>query len=376
MSIGFLFFGVICKAQDSAAVVGLLHQKEYARAKEAADKLAAENELAENYLLKAVVYDSVAKSPAAASLVADARWQAFSALQKAALLKNEYVFKQGQELAWDLYNGFITEALVNFNMAAERNEKAGFETALAVFKKAEKVNAFLYNMKWDSVLVHPLLLSFISKSAVYAENEEDAVFYCKKTVDEIRVNIKAAFGNEIIYQWLLYYYSNRKEGAAFTKYLELAKAAYPANPVAFLPTEIDWLRQQQDYKTLFARYDQLIADNAKNDSYKMAYSRDIFNSLWPKAYGNFKTPAQLIAILKPLTASKDKATEASLLLAKTYINMAQESLNNSATYKNLLQFSNNYLYKVISNKKGDNTTEKNEAKRMLAKNLLTLNRLK
>lgn len=381
--IGFLFFGVVCKAQDSAAVMTLLHQKEYARAKEAADKLAVENEVAENYLLKAVVYDSVAKSPAAGSLVADARWQAFAALQKAALIKNEYVFKQGQELARDLYNGFITEGLVNFNMAAERNEKVGFETALLIFKKAEKVNAFLHYMKWDSVLVHPLLLSFISKAAIYSENEVDALFYCNKMIDEITLNKNTATGNEIIYHWLLYYYNNSKDVAAFTKYLELAKAAYPANKQYFLLAEIDWLRQQQDYKTLFARYDELIAGNDKNDYYKMAYCMDIFNSLWPKAASGYKTPAELIALLKPVTTGKEKAAEASLLLAKTYINMAQDVLSDlklrrnakpaviadyKTQYKKLLLLSNQYLQKIIVNKANLYRPERKEAKRLQAAN--------
>ncbi len=374
ISIGFLFLMEYSTAQDSVAIKTLLSQKEYAHAKEAVDKLAAGTETAENYFLKAIVYDSIAKKPEANNLLPDARWQAFTALQKAAVLKNEYVLRQGQELAGDLYSGFINEGLANFNTAVDRSSKAGFENALAIFKKAEKVNEFGYRLKWDSVPLNSLLLSFLTKSAINAENETDALIYSKKILDINSDSKPIVAGKEIAYQWLLYYYSSRKEGETFNKYLALAKAAYPGN-VIFALAEMDGLRQQKDYAGLFKKYQQLITADPGNLQYKLAYCSDIFNSLWPtKAAGAPVSAAQLIDILKPLTGSKETAVKANLLLAKTYINLAQEILtgagnaNTKVRYKNYLAISNKYLQRIIAAKENTNKPEWKEAKRLLLTN--------
>ena len=377
ISIGFLFLMECSAAQDSIAIKGLLSQKEYAHAKEAVDKLVAETETAEGYLLKAVVYDSIAKSPGASNLLPDARWQAFTALQKAAALKNEYVLRQGQELAGDLYSGFINEGLANFNTAVDRSSKAGFENALAIFKKAEKVNEFSYRLKWDSVPLNFLLLSFLTKSAINAENETDALIYSKKITDINSDSKPIVTGKEIAYEWLLYYYSSRKEGEIFNKYLALAKAAYPGNAY-FALAEMDGLRQQKDYAGLFKMYQQLINAEPGNPQYKLAYCNDIFSSLWPaKAAGASVNATELIDILKSLTGAKETAARANLLLAKTYINVAQDILtgtNHSSTqviktrYNNYLVLSNKCLQRIITAKENTNKPEWKEAKRLLLAN--------
>lgn len=373
--IGFLFFTLAANAQDAAAITAMLKQKEYARAKEAVDKLTSENETAENYFLKAIVYDSISNNVEVSRLLAEPRLLAFNALKKSAAINNEYVFNKGRELAADLQLGFINEGLANFNIAAERNSKPGFENALVLFKKAAQVNEFIYQIKWDSISLQPLLLSLLSKSAIYAEKEEDALIYSKKIIDKNSANKPLVTGQEIIYQWLLYYYSNRKEADTFNKYLVLAKAAYPASQY-FVLVEMDWLRQQGDYTALFEKYRELMTAEPLNLQYKLAYSSDVFNSLWPvKVAGANITAAELIAILKPLTGAKQTATKAKLLLAKTYTNMARDVLaelkrtNNQALKKqhsNYLVLANKYLQQIITAKENVNRPEWKEAKQLLA----------
>jgi hypothetical protein len=369
--IGFLFFIVTVNAQDGTAIKNMLQQKNYAHAKEAVDKLVVEKETEENYFLKAVVYDSIAKSQFADGLLADARWQAFLALQKAALVYKQYVYEKGKYLCDDLTLGFINEGLANFNAAADRNNKAGFETAWTFFKKASAINEFGYALKWDSAAVNPLLLLLLAKSSIYAEKESDALVYCKKIIDNNPAGKPLVTGNEIIYQWLLYYYSNRKDEENFDKYLPLAKAAYPANQYFFL-AEMDWLRQQQYYTRLFKKYQDLIKAEPGNLQYRLAFSTDIFNSLWPvKNAGATIKATELVIILKPLIANKQTDIKASLLLAKTYINMAQDVLVKKER-QNYLQLSNKYLRQIINAKENANKPERKEAKQLMVTNAKAL----
>lgn len=366
--IGFLFFLGFGKAQDSTSIIQLLQQKKYALAKDAVDRLLTEKETATRYMLKALVYDSIAKSPASNGLLADGRWQSFLALKKAISLYNGTGTFQGQQLAQDLYNGFIQEGLANFNAAVEKNDKLLFETALSVFKKAEQVNGFQHQQNWEAPASNLLLASYLSKSAIYAEKEGDAEFYSKKYIDNTEART-----SEIVYQWLLYYYSKRKDTEAFYKYLDKAKAVYP-NSNFFLLTEIDWLRQQLQYDTLFTRYQQLITANPSNPKYQLAYCRDIFNSLWPINTGAGKTAEELINLVKPLVRKKETETEACLLLAKSYSNMARQNLTpptNNDLAKSYLKFANNYLQKVISN--NSNIQHKKEGNKLLAANKKILN---
>ncbi len=374
-SIGFLFFTAFSNAQDSAAIIHLLMVKEFAQAKEAVDKQVSDNSTAVNLVLKAVVYDSLAKNPAAHGLSASPRDESFAALQQVAGIDEDYILRNTEALAKDLYAGFVFEGMSYFNNAAERKDKSSFAKALETFKSAAVAGRFLYKYKWAESELNPALLTYLSKAAIYADKEEDAIFYSKKIVDEKDTNQQQRSNYEIVYQWLIYYFNNRKDTAAVSKYLAVAKQLYPQSTY-FLLTEIDWLRQKQDYSTLFERYRVLIEKEPTNNRYKLAYARDIFNSLWPNKLDGGRPAAELIAVLEYLAGKAETATEASMLLAKAYINMAKQYASNKNIYKSFLELSNRYLRKISSNKTGAGVAERKEARQLLVINSRALSRMK
>lgn len=397
LSIGFLFLGGWLAAQDLPRIKELLHEKRLAEAKEAVDSLVVFEQSAVALLIKAEVYNAVASDISFRKLAPDARWEAFQALQKAVLAYKEYsnhqVTADSFRLVFDLYNGYTAEGMQYYNAGAERDDKTSFATALTHFKKAAAVSQFIYSNNWGKTETDTLNLLYLSKSAINAEKEEDALFYSKKIADNYLQYSPFKNHYEIIYQWLVYYYKERKEPESFTKYLALAKEQFPLSTYFDL-AEIDWLREQQDYALLFTKYRQLLQAEPANNTYRLAYYRDQFMYLWGPGASN--QPNKLVTVkalvngLQQLAAGNKEngvTMNARLLLAKVYINQAQdlhkELLMRSTTdpkvtgsykkrYRDLLLLSNKYLKQITTVKTMQHQATGREAAQLLTANLIAL----
>lgn len=394
LSIGFLFVGTCLKAQDSARIMELLAKKELARAKEAVDSAAITHPSAAVFLLKATVYHAVSTDAAAKNITIDARWEAFQALQKALLSDKEYINSllepTNYKIAYDLYDGYTLEGIQYYNAGAERDDKINFTNALSDFKKAAAISQFIYSSKWGKSEVDTLNLYYLSKSAINIEKEEDAVFYSKKIVDNNFIHPALKNFYEIIYQWLVYYYKSRKEAAPFAKYLALAKEQFPLSAY-FRLAEMDWLREQRQYPELFKKYKEMLLAEPANSNYRLAYYRDQFMYVWGAGQENKLVNVKaLISGLQQLTAGSNQslvALNAKLLLAKIYINQAQDVTRElmmrsttdpkiSATYKmryrNSLLLSNKYLKQIAAVKSPQTQSISREAAQLLANNSVAL----
>jgi tetratricopeptide (TPR) repeat protein len=376
-SIGFLFFAINVAAQSDTIALKFLNEKDYPRAKQAVEALVADEPTAEHHFLKAIVYDSIAKSLIADGLLPDARWQSFLALQQAALLKNEYVSANGKGLASDLRNGFLANGMAMFNSAVDRRSKTGFETALGIFKNANSVNEFICKYAWGCEALFDTINTLSAKSAIYADKEEDALIFSKKIVDKID-NFNNIVNVEDLYKWLVYYHSSKKDATQFERYLQEAKALYPQNNY-FVLTEIDWLRSSKQYAKLLELYFGLIAKEPNNPQYKLAYCNDVFNALWPtRKPGVTQTSADLITSLKTLRKNNSTALKANFLLAKTYTNIALDSASQPISIinkKNFLQLSNRILQSIINTKQYQNKPEWREAKLLIKINNKLIQRI-
>lgn len=398
LSIGFLFLGGCLAAQDLPRIKELLHQRKLAEAKEAVDSLMTfEQPAAATFLIKAEVYSAVGNDIAFRKLAPDARWEAFQSLQKAVLADKEYTNHQvtgdSCRLVFDLYNGYTTEGMQYYNAGAERDDKASFATALTHFKKAAAVSQFIYSNKWGKTEIDTLNILYLSKSSINADKEEDAVFYSKKIADNNLQYPPFKSHYEIIYQWLVYYYKERKELESFIKYLALAKEQFPLSAYFDL-AEIDWLREQREYALLFTKYKQLLQAEPASNVYRLSYYRDQFMYLWGP--GGSNQPNKLVPVkalvngLQQLAAGNNQngvAMNARLLLAKVYINQAQdlskELLMRSTTdpkvtgsykkrYRDLLLLSNRYLKQITAVKTMQLQATGREAAQLLTVNLVAL----
>lgn len=375
--IGFLFFSSISVAQLVADARLYLAQKDYPRAKDAIDSYLQINpDDASTLLLKASIYNQLGKDADARYLVADARYDAFQALQRAVLLNKILVedsFNRNYGLPLDLYNGFTNDGINYFNAGMERNDKTVFNQAVNLFKKAGQISHFIYSNGWGLTLVDTINLYFTAKAAINAGNEAVALEYSKKIADAGIVSTQNKYGFESIYQWLVYNYKQKKEADNFKKYTEIALLKFPES-VYFNLINIDWLRMQRNYSEMFNSYKQVINNHPGNFRLQLAYYNDIFNYLYKskeQVTDRFRFENELEKGLNQFLKKVISSTEARLLLAKNYINQA--NLNrNAITRKSLLIKSNAVLNELTQKYCSINSEHCKEGKALLKSNLKLL----
>ena len=329
--IGFLFFMGVIKAQDMSSAKLLLQQKDYARAKEAVDNLVLIPDAnAAIWLLKADVYNTISKDTDARNLVADARQEAFQALQKAMQLNpgevNTQLKSSGFGLPFDLYNSYTNTGLTFFNAGVERNDIGSYKEALTNFKQAGLISRYIYANGWGLSATDTVNLYYTVKTAINTDKEEDAVFYCKKIIDNNITETVAQNDFENIYQWLVYYYKTKQDKAYFIKYADAGMKAFP-NSSYFNLSYLDWYRQQKDYANLLAQYKILFAKDDANGKYQLDYYSDIFNYLYQgktEITNKKQYQTQLTNGLTGYLKLNPASTAARLLLAKFYINQATD----------------------------------------------------
>jgi hypothetical protein len=331
--IGFLFFTIFCKAQNLSTAKAFFEQKDFARAKESVDSFVLINENnAEGWLLKANIYNAISKDGDARYLAADSRMEALEALKKAKQLNADFVNEQlkpnNYSLAFDLYNGYTSEGLAYFNAGAERNDKGSYNEALNKFKNARLVSNYIYTNGWGLSAIDTSNIFYSAKAAINAGKETEALYFAKKIADAGISETAASKGFESIYQWLVYYYKQQKDAENFNKYAAIAMQKFPSS-VYFNLIMIDWLRQQNDYPNLFVAYAALLKKQP-NSKYQFAYLNDVFNYLYEsKAEINDrglyegKLKSGLLEYIKLNTVAAD----AKLLLAKMYINEANDLMH-------------------------------------------------
>jgi hypothetical protein len=393
--IGFLFFMAAVQAQDLNNIKQLLQQKNFARAKESIDSFVEiNNTKAEGWLLKATVYNAISKNPATKYLVADAKMEAFKALQKAVQLNKDAVNEQmkqgGYSLPFDLYNGYTNQGVAYFNAGAERNDKASYEEALNNFKKAGLVSNSIVINGWGLSAIDTNNLYYCAKAAINAGKEDDAALFAKKIADASITQSIYSKGFEPIYQWLVYNYKQKQDGENLDKYAKMGMKQFPAS-VYFNLIYIDWLRQQKDYSNMFAFYQDVFKKQPNNSKYQLAYYNDVFNYLYQSGEpvndrANYEK--LLSAGLLQYIKTNPSSAEGRLLLGKLYINQANDVAKQIATnspkdaktlngYKlaqeNLLLKSNKYLLEIINKFSKPGATVYIDALQLVVANFKMLN---
>jgi hypothetical protein len=393
--IGFLFFMAAVQAQDLGYIKQLLQQKDFVHAKESIDSFVEiNNTTAEGWLLKAAVYNAISKAPATKDLVADAKMEAFKALQKAVQLNKDAVNEQLKQtdysLPFDLYNGYSNQGVAYFNAGAERNDKASYAEALNNFKKAGLVGNYININGWGLSAIDTNNLYYCAKAAINAGKEDDAALFAKKIADNGITQSLSSKGFESIYQWLAYNYKQKQDGENLLKYATLGTKQFPAS-VYFNLIYIDWLRQQKDYNNMLALYQDVFKKQPNNGKYELAYYNDVFNYLYQSGgpvSDQVKYEKILSAGLPQYLKTNPASAEGRLLLGKFYINqandVAKESLANpaanatilngyKAAQRNLLLKSNKYLLEIVNKFSKPGATVYIDALQLVVGNFKALN---
>jgi len=235
ITIGFLLLiciGTTAKAQDFkkvrsalllSQVGGATGAPKLEEAKTELDKALADPKSqnnAEAYLLKAEVLGSIAANPDLKAKYPNADLEGLEALKKylelepaeTKLKEDKYVGVNG------IYGSLFASGVKEYNAK-------NWDSAYNKFKYVAELGDLFTSRKWSSS-------SFDTTSYLYAgvtaqnakKNEEAAKYYGRIAENKIK-----GPDYEGIYDFLVKYYLNNNNQAEFTKYLALAKEAYPEN---------------------------------------------------------------------------------------------------------------------------------------------------
>lgn len=384
--IGFLFLLHQIQAQGNLTYTGQLYQnKELARAKESIDSLVLLNpDAPEAWALKAAIYNSISKDVHTKNLVADAKMEAFQALKKAGITDSAH------SIALDLYNGYTNDGLTAFNIATAQNSIAFFREALNDFKNAGLIRSYINTISPGIAVLDTVNLYYTTKSAIFADKEEDAILYSKIIIDSKIVNLGAFHDIEIVYKWLVYHYKSKSDWTNFIFYIKQSLEAFPES-VYYNLLYADRCRQLKDYPGLFEQYRQIFKKESNPNNYRLAYYQDLYNYVYESKTAPGDRKSYQAALLKGLIAFlKQKPTEptANLLMGKYYINQAavvtHEMMIRSTTDPHIMNTyksrvadqykkSNRYLLTIIKNNKALPSKNYIEALQLLIANFRMLN---
>ncbi len=269
-------------AQDAKKIKTYLDAKQYDKAKAEVDAAISKNpnDLMALYY-KSKVYVALASDPQFKISVPDAREQAFEAFKRA--MDNDkdnkvlLIAVQDQyRPIFDLYGGYYDAGAAAFNAGTSSGNKADFDQALTMFKNSDRVGRYIYSKKWALSEIDTQLVLTMGKAAINAGKKEEAAAYLKTLAD---ANISGTVNDKtsylLPYQWLSFYYKEKKDDANFLKYIALGKRNFPKDDY-FDALMLDYYRDKKDYDALFKKYDEVIAAYPDSIQYHFNYANEAF----------------------------------------------------------------------------------------------------
>ena len=227
-----LTIATITKAQDykkvreafvMAQIPGTAGQAKLEEAKTQLDKVLADPKAegkAETYALKAEILGTIAGNEALKAKYPTADMDAIIALKKYLELEpNEAKIKE------DHYAGVNSAYSSLFSSGVKYYNEKNWDSAFSKFKNVVELGDILTARKWTASTFDTTSYLYAGVTAQNAKKSEDAVKYYGK-IAERKI---AGKDYEGIYDFLTKYYLNNNNQAEFTKYIALAKAAYPSN---------------------------------------------------------------------------------------------------------------------------------------------------
>ncbi len=211
---------------------------------------------------------------------------------------------------FDVAFGYLELATNSFNAKQ-------YDEALTAFKNAEQVQdyvvgkGFTYGTFAFPVYDTQLYLN-VAASAINAKKDDVAVEYYQKIADK-KIKDK---GFDEIYRYLVDYYERKGDKTNMTKYLAIGREVYPKDEFW---CEVGLKEAEKDKKTLFAKYEELLASGCDTYFTRYNYGVEMFNY----AYVGEKVPddraaiqAKLEEVLKKAVAMNPTAPEANMLMCR------------------------------------------------------------
>ncbi|MFT3980879.1 MAG: hypothetical protein QM687_10450 [Ferruginibacter sp.] len=311
------FVTVSMMAQSVDDVNKLLGDQKYAEAKAAIDKHLADPKnsgKAEGWYFKgrtynAYSYDKTLPETERYILKSDA-FDAFKKNQE--LDKNDMRMKLENYASYlDLYGGLYDVGANSFN-------SKDYETALKGFKKALDVEKYILSKgyTYKDIKLNALDTGLVLNTAIAAmqlKRDEEAVAAYRQLTD---ANVSDRQYQEV-YEYLVDYYAKKADQANLQPLLEKGKKFYPASEF-WTDVEMDAVRKSGDKPALFAKYEELIANNPTSFLLPYNYAIELYNNLYvgdAKPADTDAAKAKLTDVLKKSIAN-DKGIDATVLMTK------------------------------------------------------------
>jgi hypothetical protein len=327
LALAFICNIVIGQSLDDVRKLMLLNKT--ADAKVSIDKYFADPKnaaKADGWYYKGAIYNDLAKTEVTAKFCTNCRLEAFEAFKKYQALepKNTLMNEEENVRLFDIYNGF-------FDLGAKNYNAKDYAGAFENFKNTGLVGDYITSkgFSYKGFKFPPLDTSLTQNTALaarLAKNDEMAAKYYEKLV-----GINMHSDNELdMYQFLVEYYARSKNKPAYEAVIKKAKGFYPTNEY-WNEMELDQI-DRKDKAVLFAKYEQLIAENKTNYTLSFNYCAELFNHVYvsdPKPSDFAAARAKLVAAIKSTIAIKN-SPDANLLMAKCIYNDtydAQEEIN-------------------------------------------------
>jgi hypothetical protein len=313
------FCSLTAYTQSLDEVRKLIEKNDLPGAKKAIDKYLLDEKNAagaDGWYFKGVIYNECSKNDAAVNLCTNCLMEAFDAFKICQLLdpKNVYMQLEQNVRLFDIYNGFFDRASVLYASKIFSAAYENFGHALMVedyiLSKGFEYHGFKFS-KLDTSLVLNMAMA-----ARLAKMEKEAVFNYLRLAE---INVSGPEYLEM-YQYLAQYYIKTKNTSVLNNILEKAKKLYP-DETYWTEVEIDQV-DKKDKIALFAKYEEVTANNPRTYSVIYNYGVELFNYIYagdyPPTDAKIKQ-AKIEEVLKNAIAIKNSA-DANLLMARHLYN--------------------------------------------------------
>ncbi len=320
-----LFFSISSMAQSLDDINNMMGKQQFKEAKTAIDAFLANpknSSKGDAWYYKGRVYNSLSHEKTTSREEAyDLKMQALEAFKKTSELdsKDMRLKVEGYRSYLDVYYGL-------FDLGANFYNDKEYEKSYNAFRNALNVKDFILAKQYDfpDAKFYPLDTALVLNTAIAAmqfKNDSGAVAYYRILTDG---NVSGDSYRDV-YEYLADYYSKKDDTANFNAIIEKGKKLYPESEY-WVSMQLENMRKNSDQAQMFAKYEEMIAQNPTNYVVPYNYSIELFNSI----YGKDAKPADEMAAKDKLTAAlkkaiaNDKGKDATILMTKHLYNKSSD----------------------------------------------------
>lgn len=316
---------IFSKAQSLEDITKMITANNFKAAKTAIDTYLSDpknSSKADGWYFKGRIYNSLSYDNGASlddkSAYKTASYEAFR--------KTQQLDPQDLRLKLEFYKSYLDLYFGFYDLGANLFNAKKFDDAFKAFTKAIEVKDYILskNYTYTEAKIYALDTALVLNAAIsasQAKKDEVAVTYYKKLVD---ANVSGK-GYEEVYEYLVNYYNTKDDQVNLKPLLLKAKQYYPANDY-WSDVEIRAIGKTGDQAALFAKYEEMIANNPSNFNLGYNYAIELYNSIYgkdAKPANETAAKAKLTEVLKKARIN-DKGNDATMLMSNHLFNAASD----------------------------------------------------